>query len=64
MCELISKKGCASLLNISPRTLEEWIRAGSAPPHYRIGMRLKFKKSEVKDWIEKRKIQQKGKDNA
>lgn len=58
MCELISRKECAALLNVSYRTLEEWIRDGSAPPHYRIGMRLKFKKKEVNDWIEQRKINQ------
>lgn len=52
--KFLTKIEAASLLRISPRTLEAWAR-GSSPriPCVRLGRRILFDRVELEAWIKK-----------
>jgi excisionase family DNA binding protein len=48
---LLSARQLAELLGFSPDTIVDWAEAGSVPA-FKIGGRLRFRESEVMDWLE------------
>jgi excisionase family DNA binding protein len=48
---LLDKKQVAELLNISVKTLDNWIRESKSPMPVRIGRLVRFKHSEVEAFI-------------
>lgn len=47
------EKAAASFLGCCPRKLLDMRRAGDAPPHYRIGNRVRYPKHLLLAWMEK-----------
>ena len=45
--EIITKKDAARFLKVTEKTIEEWTKQGVIPA-YRIGYRVRYKKSELK----------------
>jgi len=52
--EIISRKEAAQLLSVSTRTLLDWTKQGIVPA-YRISSRVRYRKSEVIDSMNKMK---------
>lgn len=50
---LIDKKKVAELLNISVKTLDLRLAKGTGPKALRLGRLVRFKESEVQDFIER-----------
>jgi excisionase family DNA binding protein len=42
-------------VGVKPRTAYSWRERGTGPPAYRVGGQLKFRKSEVDQWLEERR---------
>lgn len=42
----------AELLQVSPRTIEEWRQANSGPPFRRVGRHVRYLRSEVLAWFQ------------
>lgn len=51
MENLFDKKQVAELLNISVRTLDNWVQQSRGPKPVRIGRLVRFKQSEVAAFI-------------
>lgn len=49
----LDEKAAAKFLRCSPRMLLELRRDGNAPPHYRIGNRVRYPKHLLLAWMEK-----------
>ncbi len=52
---LLTTPEAASILDISPRTLEKSRSHGDGPPFYKIGRSVKYRKDEVEAWLASRK---------
>lgn len=50
---LISSKQAASILGISPGTLENWRVRGYGPPYIKISNLVKYEEGAVYEWIGK-----------
>ena len=57
--ELVNYAGAARLLGISPRTLERWAQQGEIP-FYRVGRNIRFRPSELAEWIDSRRVPEVG----
>lgn len=57
MEEFVNMREAAELIGIARKTLQEWFDKGRFDVEpYRLGFRLKWKKSEVLDWIERQRV--------
>jgi excisionase family DNA binding protein len=60
--EMLSTRRLAQILDCSPKTVQDWLykdRQRPAPdplPYYRVGGLVRFKLSEVRKWIERRRV--------
>jgi len=56
--EYLSKKELCEYLGISARTSEDWVKSRGLP-HFRIGGKiLRFKRSQVDEWLEQFQVKQ------
>jgi excisionase family DNA binding protein len=51
---LLTARELADLLGFAPGTIVDWFEAGKIPG-FRIGGRLRFRLSEVNDWLEEQR---------
>jgi excisionase family DNA binding protein len=51
---LLTARQIAELLGFAPGTIVDWAEAGKLP-HFRIGGRLRFRESEIVEWLEQRR---------
>ncbi len=49
----LSTKQAATILNISPRTLERWRIEGKGPDYRKFGTRVTYSQSALLEWAEK-----------
>ena len=54
LIDTISEAGLADTLKLKPVTLRSWRRKGEGPPYYRCGRAVRYKLSEVDQWLSKR----------
>jgi excisionase family DNA binding protein len=52
---LLTAAQLADLLGFSPATIVDWTEAGLLPA-FKLGGRLRFRESEVLDWLEDRRV--------
>lgn len=45
-----STKQVAEIYGLSPRTLERWRLEGEGPKFHKLGSRVMYKESDLKDW--------------
>lgn len=50
--EILTPEQVATLLQVSPRTVEEWRRTQSGPPWRRMGRHVRYLRREVLVWFE------------
>jgi excisionase family DNA binding protein len=60
---LLTARELADLLGFAPGTVVDWAEAGTLPA-FKIGGRLRFRESEVLDWLEARRVGNGGGRNA
>ena len=53
--DTISEAGLAETLKVKPVTLRSWRRKGDGPPYYRCGRAVRYKLSEVDQWLSGRR---------
>lgn len=44
----------SEVLSVKQPTIRSWIRRGQAPPHYKLGSLVRFRKPDVRVWISDR----------
>jgi excisionase family DNA binding protein len=54
MQKLLTVKDLSELLQMSPRTIYEWVYMGYIP-HYKFSKGLRFKEHEIESWLKKMK---------
>lgn len=54
MEELVPINAVAEYLTVSPKTVYHWVHVGFIP-HYKFPKGIRFRFSEVENWIKKRK---------
>lgn len=54
MGKLIPVNAVAEYLTVSPKTVYHWVHIGFIP-HYRLPKAVRFKLSEIENWINRRK---------
>ena len=54
MEKLVSVNTVAEQLTVSPKTVYHWVHIGFIP-HYRLPKAVRFKLSEVENWLKRRK---------
>ena len=52
---LVTTKEVADFLGVSPRTVEAWVQARKIP-HYKFGRPVRFRLSEVEEWLKKQRV--------
>ena len=50
--EIMTGQQVADLLQVSPRTLEEWRQTRTGPPYRRMGRHVRYLRREVLAWFE------------
>ena len=50
--QILTGQQVADLLQVSPRTLEEWRQTRSGPPWRRMGRHVRYLRREVLAWFE------------
>jgi predicted DNA-binding transcriptional regulator AlpA len=50
--QIMTGQQVAELLQVSPRTLEEWRRTCTGPPWRRMGRHVRYLRREVLEWFE------------
>lgn len=50
--EILTPEQTAALLQVSPRTVEEWRRTRTGPPWHRMGRHVRYLRREVLVWFE------------
>jgi excisionase family DNA binding protein len=53
---LIGKKELAKFLGVSEGTVTRMVITGTGPRYHRVGLFVKFKMSDVHDWLERRAV--------
>lgn len=54
---MISIQELAAYLNIKISTLYAWVHSRQIP-YYKVGRLVKFRKSEIDEWLERRKVKE------
>jgi excisionase family DNA binding protein len=50
---VLSIQEVAKLLNVPISTIYAWNRHGVGPPHYKVGRKLRYRKSNARKWLAK-----------
>ncbi|WP_308465066.1 helix-turn-helix transcriptional regulator [Rathayibacter soli] len=50
--QIMTGEQVALLLQVSPRTIEEWRQSKSGPPYRRMGKHVRYLRGEVIAWFE------------
>jgi excisionase family DNA binding protein len=50
--EVMSGQQVADLLQVSPRTIEEWRQTQTGPPWRRVGRHVRYVRTEVLAWFD------------
>ena len=50
--QIMTGEQVAELLQVSPRTIEEWRQTKSGPPFRRMGKHVRYMRREVLTWFE------------
>lgn len=53
---LASKEEVATILGISPQTLDNWASLGKGPAYAKIGGHRKYDLADVRAWVDARKV--------
>jgi predicted DNA-binding transcriptional regulator AlpA len=48
---LLNEVGAARVLCLSVRTLQAWRSKGTGPPFVRVGRAVRYRRSDIVDWI-------------
>jgi excisionase family DNA binding protein len=48
---VLSIQEVAKLLNVPVSTIYAWKRRGEGPPYYKIGRKLRYRKSDARKWL-------------
>jgi excisionase family DNA binding protein len=51
---LLTEAEVADLLRVSPRTVRRWRNEGTGPPALRVGRRIRYRRSAVEAWLDRR----------
>lgn len=51
---LLTVAELADYLGVPPATLYQWRHRGEGPPGFRVGRHLRYRWSDINDWIESR----------
>lgn len=54
--ELMDTKELAELLGLNEMTLYNWRREGKGPPYIRVGRRIRYKRADVDEWLQKERV--------
>jgi excisionase family DNA binding protein len=49
--DVLSIQEVAKLLKVPVSAIYAWNRRGVGPPHYKVGRKLRYRKSEVRKWL-------------
>jgi excisionase family DNA binding protein len=49
--DVLSIQEVAELLNVPVSTIYAWNRHGVGPPHYKVGTKLRYGKSDARKWL-------------
>jgi len=55
VCDFLSESQVADLICQSVRTIQKWRVTGYGPAFYKFGRSVRYRRSEVADWIEMRR---------
>jgi excisionase family DNA binding protein len=50
---VLSIQEVAKLLNVPVSAIYAWNRRGVGPPHYKVGRKLRYQKSDARKWLAK-----------
>jgi excisionase family DNA binding protein len=51
---LLTEAEVAEMLRVSQRTVRRWRNEGSGPPALRVGRRIRYRRSAVEAWLDRR----------
>lgn len=51
---LLTEAEVADLLRVSQRTVRRWRNEGTGPPALRVGRRIRYRRSAVEAWLDRR----------
>jgi excisionase family DNA binding protein len=51
---LLTESEVAGMLRVSPRTVRRWRNEGTGPPALRVGRRIRYRRSAVEAWLDRR----------
>ena len=54
--EFYTVEELAAYLNVPVQTVYQWNSVGVGPGYYRIGKYVRYRKSEVEDWLDDRRV--------
>ena len=52
--DLLTLQEVAELLDVSPNTIYYWRYQGTGPKGHRVGRRIRYKRSDIVEWLEAR----------
>lgn len=52
--DLLTTEGLAGYLDVPVTTLYAWRHRGEGPPGFRVGKHLRYRRSDVEEWIRRR----------
>lgn len=50
--DLLTVREAADILRLSPRTLDRYRASRTGPAYYKLGGRVRYKKSDLMEWVE------------
>ena len=51
-CDLLTVREAADILVLSPRTLDRYRGSGTGPAYYKLGGRVRYRRSDLMAWVE------------
>jgi len=54
--ELIDQRAMSKILRITTKTAEAWRSRGGGPRYVKVGALVRYRKSDIAEWIERRTI--------
>lgn len=61
---LIREAEAARILDVAPMTLRHWRSAGTGPPFIKLGGRVRYRATDLEDWIESQLVEPAGERSA
>ncbi len=53
----VDKVGASKILGCAPRTLDNWRSQGRGPRYVRVGRRIVYRLSDLREWMEERTVE-------